>query len=228
MWPRPILIVADSRGRHLRPWLNREFRNDDFNLMWRGGLRIDQAADFAYEAIIDTRPQIIYILCGVCDLTRLTSRNPNHVVLRYNTVQDLVYHYMCSIDSAISRIFALHPLVGHYIMVVFPTLTGMDLSRYNRYPPGLFSPQQYILNVAVLRINRAITALNYAMHISTPFLATAVHPRRRQHNRFVYARLYDGCHLSYRLNSYWARRLYLNAMTNLARYNAFNSRNHES
>lgn len=212
MFPKPILIVAESRGRFLRPWLNREFRGTDFNLIWRGGLRIDQVADFAYQTILDTRPILIYILCGICDLTRLTSRRPNHAVLRYNSVHDCVYYFMCSIDSAISCIFALQELLGYHIMVIFPTMTGMDLGRYNRYPPGLYSPQQHVLNAAVLRINREITALNFSMSISTPFLATAVHPRRRQHNRFVYARLYDVCHLSYRLNAYWARRLHSNVV----------------
>lgn len=193
----------------------------NFNLIWRGGLRLDQVADFAHDAILATRPRIIYILCGICDLTRLTSRNPNHVTLRFTTAHELVYYYMCNVDLALSQIFAMNSLVGHHMMVIFPTMTGMDLRRYNRYPPGLFSPHQHILNIAILRINRAITALNYSMSISTPFLATAVHPRRRYHNRFIYARLYDGCHLSHRLNFYWARRLYQNATINLARYDSF-------
>lgn len=221
MQVKPILIVADSRGRHLRPWLNQEFTDVHFNLIWRGGLRLDQAADFAQNVILTTRPKIVYILCGICDLTRLTARNPNHVTLRFSTVHDLVFYYMSNVDLALANVFSLCPQIGHHIMVVFPTLTGMDLSRYNRYPPGLFSPQQHVLNESILRINRAITALNYSMSISTPFLATAVHPRRRYQNRFVYARLYDGCHLSYRLNYYWARRLYRNAIINLARYDAF-------
>lgn len=167
----------------------------------------------------------MYVLCGICDITRLTSRHPNRVTIRSNSVHELVMHYMRSVDSAMSGIFGMHQLLGYNIMVVFPTQTGMDIGRYNRYPPGLFCPLQPVLNIAILRINRAITAMNESMAISTPFLATAVHPRYRRRNRFAYCRLYDGCHLSRGANAYWARRLHANAMVNLAKYDSFDLMN---
>lgn len=218
MLPKPILVIADSRGRHLRASLGTVFTDLDFNIVWRGGLRLDQAADFAYDAILNTSPRIVYVLCGICDITRLTQRRPNRVDLCRGSVHELVMRYMAHLDIAMSQIFALQSIVGHYIMVVFPTQTGMSLARYNQFPPGLHHPMQPILNTAILRINREVTALNYSMAIRTPFLGTAVHPRRYHYNRFIYSRLYDGCHPSYRLTYYWARRLYLNALSNLDRY----------
>lgn len=151
MLPKPILIVADSRGRHLKTCLSYVFTDLDFNIVWRGGLRLNQAADFAYETIVTTRPRIVYVLCGICDITLLTRRNPNHADLRRGTAYDLVMHYMTHLDTDMAQIFALQTVVGHYIMVVFPTQTGMNLARYNRYPPGLHHPRQPILNAAILR-----------------------------------------------------------------------------
>lgn len=225
MIPKPILVVADSRGRFLQSGLQHMTHGHVFNVIWKGGLRLDQVTEFAFDTIVTTRPKIVYVLCGICNLTRLTSRHPNRVTLYLNSVHELVMNYMCNVDLAMSGIFGMHRVLGYKIMVVFPTQTGMDIGRYNRYPPGLFCPFQPVLNAAILRINRAITALNQSMAISTPFLATVVHPRCRRRNRFAYCRLYDGCHLSHRANAYWVRRLHANAMVNLARYDSFNLSN---
>lgn len=132
MIPRPILVIADSRGRFLQTGLRHLSHGHLFNVMWRGGLRLDQVTEFAFDAIVTTRPKVVYVLCGICDLTRLTSRHPNRVTLHLSSVHELVMHYMSSVDLAMSGIFGMHQILGYNIMVVFPTQTGMDIGRYNR------------------------------------------------------------------------------------------------
>lgn len=147
---------------------------------------------------------MIYVLTGICDITYLISRNPHSVALRQPTVQATVNHYMYGIDRAHQGIYSLHGSVGHPIMIIFPTITGMDIRRYNGYPEDLISPQQITLNRAVININRHLTAMNKSMGIYTPFLSTPVHPRCRHRYRFVYYHLVDGCHPSDHLCALWA------------------------
>lgn len=220
MWIK-ILIIADSRGRRLGHELDRAFENVDHKFIWRSGLTFRGIADFATDTVLSYKPHMIYILVGICDVTYLTSRDPWTVALRHPTIQSTVSHYMYGIDRAHQDLYSLHNLVGHKMMIIFPTLTGMDIGRYNAYPQGLISPQQVTLNRPVIRINRHITAMNRSMSIYTPFLATPVHPRCRRRYRFAYARLVDGCHPSDHLCFIWANKLFDNALRNVDKYPTF-------
>lgn len=217
MWIK-ILIIADSRGRRLGHQLDRVYEYVDYKLIWKSGLTLRGVPDFASDVILDFKPHMVYVLPGICDLTYLISRNPPSVALRYPTVQASVNYFMQGIDYAHQGIYSLHRIIGHQIMVIFPTLTGMDIRRYNGYPLDLSSPQQSTLNQSVININRAITGLNRSMGIYTPFLATPVHPRCRRRFRFAYARLTDGCHPSDHLCSLWADKLFANSLRNVDKY----------
>lgn len=213
-----ILIIADSHGRRLEHELDRVFEYEDYKLIWRSGLSLRSVTDFATDTVINYRPHLVYVMVGICDVTYLISRNPHSVALRHPTVQATVNHYMHGIDRAHQGIYALHNIVGHPIMIIFPTLTGMDIRRYNGYPQNLHSPQQTTLNQAVININRHVTAMNRSMGISTPFLSTPVHPRCRHRYRFVYSRLVYGCHPSDDLCALWANRIFMNALRNADKY----------
>lgn len=220
MWIK-ILIIADSRGRRLGHELDRAFEYVDYRLIWRSGLSLRGVPDFAADSILEFKPHMIYVLPGICDVTYLISRNPPSVALRHSTVQGTVNYYMHSIDRAHQGLYALSNSVGHPIMIIFPTLTGLDIRRYNGFPRNLISPQQSTLNQAVININRLVTAMNRSMGIFTPFLSTPVHPRCRRRYRFVYDRLVDGCHPSGHLCSIWANRLFTNALRNVDKYTTF-------
>lgn len=129
---------------------------------------------------------------------------------------------MYYLDKAHREIYSLKGMVGHDMMIIIPTLTGVDIGRYNAYPDDLKSPHQKILDNSILNINRIITATNNSMNIFTPFLATPVHPRCRRRNRFVYDKLYDGCHPSEELCATWTNKLFLNARRNADYYATYN------
>lgn len=224
MWIK-ILIIADSRGRRLGHELDRVFEYVDYKLIWKSGLSLRNVTDFAADAILDYKPHMVYVMLGICDVTYLISRNPHSVALRHPTVASTVNYYMHGIDRAHQGIYSLHVAVGHPIMIIFPTLTGMDIRRYNGYPYNLISPQQVTLNQAVININRLITAMNRSMGIYTPFLSTPVHPRCRHRYRFVYSRLTDGCHPSDELCALWANKIFANALRNVDKYSLFSLTN---
>lgn len=216
-----ILVIADSRGRYLGYELDKVFEYAYHKLIWRGGLTLNEAADFSRNSIISFKPHMIYLLVGICDITRIVTREPWSIGLRIPTVSGTVMNYMENLDKAHREIYSLSRAVGHQLMIVTPTQTGVDIGRYNSYPDDLVSPQQKTLNVAILNINRHVTALNRSMQIKTPFLANIVHPRCRRRNRFVPARLLDGCHPTPELCAIWAKIIFKNAMRNIDNYYTF-------
>lgn len=165
----------------------------------------------------------VIMVGNLCIPHVITSRESWSIGLRVPTVRGTVMNYMESLDKAHREIFQseLSRAVGHQLMIITPTQTGVDIGRYNSYPDNLVSPQQKTLNIAILNINRHVTALNRSMQIKTPFLANIVHPRCRRRNRFVPARLLDGCHPTPELCAIWARIIFKNAMRNIDNYHTF-------
>lgn len=223
-----VLFIADSRGKHLHYELSRYFNSPDcdYEFIWRGGLSLEQTADFARNTIITFKPNLIYILTGICTITRITSRDPWTAGLRSPSISGTISLFLTALDKAYQDIFSLSPLVGHPIMIITPTLSGMDFTVYNSYPDNLVSPHQRILNTAILDINRRIVTLNKSMSIKTPFLGSFIHPRCNHHNRFVYNKMLDGCHPSIELCQSWARKLWSNYCKNLSYYPTYFLINH--
>lgn len=219
--PVSTLFIADSRGRGLEAALRRIYTSSEYVLIWRKGLTLLETPDFAYESICNYKPILIYVLCGICDLTRISSRDPWTAALRLPTVNELVTSYMENLDWSLSHLFSLHAVIGYKPMIIYPTQTGLHFATYNSYPDDLISPSQVILDEAITIINRSIVSINRSMAISTPFLASSVHRRLRNKNRTSYAHLSDGCHPSEALSACWADKLYENMCVNLAKYDTF-------
>lgn len=168
--------------------------------------------------VLHLKPKIIYIINGICDLTYIRTRDPWTVAMVNPSPQGSVINYMTAVDQLHSELYSLSAQIGHQIMVVFSTQTGIDLGKYNGYPRDLISPEQGFLNRAILMINKRIFALNRSMGIVTPYLSSAVHIRCRGRYRFVSNKLYDGCHPSHELCEDWATKIRRNISSNFERY----------
>lgn len=48
-------------------------------------------------------------------------------------------NYIMKVDQLFANTFALSEFVGHYIMVIFSSQTGLDIGKYNGYPTELIS-----------------------------------------------------------------------------------------
>lgn len=223
-----ILLVADSRGRNLTQEISRFFNPSicKYDLIWRSGLRTEDVADFARASIEHFRPNIVYILTGICTLTKITSREPWTAGLRSPSVHGSVNLFLIAMDKAFQDIYSMSNIVGHPIMIVFPTQTGMNFTMYNNYPSDLISPHQKILNNAINEINRYIVSLNKSMLVKTPFLGSTTHPRCRHHFRSIFTKTTDGCHPTWELCQIWAYKLWRNAERNMDYYPTFSLVNH--
>lgn len=221
MADRPIMIVADSRGHYLGEHLYKTFVHLNYQLVWRNGLSLSQTPQQIRPFIRNTRPKIIILINGICDITYIKTREPWTVALRSRSAASIVYDYMNHIDYVHSQIYHMSDEIGHKIMVVFSTLTGMDMKVYNKYPDDLKSPEQPILDSAVNSINKHVKALNRSMQIATPLLASEVHRRCRGRYRMARGKLWDGCHPTTELCEKWANRIYENALINAHRYDNY-------
>lgn len=221
----PVLIVADSRGRLLERELQYELYDINYQLIWVKGLRLVNTSETIFNAVLRYRPKLIYLLNGVCDITYVRSRQPWSIALRHPDAHTTTTEYITAADQLLSELYSLSSRVGHHIMVIFSTQTGVDLSYYNGYPRELVSPEQGIMNQSIAMINRRIFAMNWSMGIITPYLSSAVHMRCRGKLRFAPNKLADGCHPTRQLCKEWALKLRRNILANLNGYDRYSLMN---
>lgn len=221
MSPCPVLIIADSRGRNLTTELNKFFHTTEYYLYWRKGLRLGQTAMEVSSIVLHIRPKMVYILNGICDLTKIRSYDPWTIAMRSVTAENAVNNYLLEVDSLLSQLYSLSANVGHPLMIIFAPLTGVNIGAYNQYPDDLPSPEQPTLNASIHMINKRIHALNTAMGIVTPPLSSATHQRCRGKYRFISRMLYDGCHPTQELCFYWAQKIYDNVQKNNDKYDRY-------
>lgn len=107
------------------------------------------------------------------------------MAMRSASISTTILEYMTHIDSVPSQLYQLSDEIGHNLMIIFSTLTGMEMGIYNKYPDNLKLPEQTILNRAIVTINKHIRALNRSMGIATPILASEVHRRCRGRYRLA-------------------------------------------
>lgn len=137
MADQPVLIVADSRGHYLGAHLHRAFIHLNYQLVWRNGLSLSQTPQQIMPIIRRTKPKIVILINGICDITYIKTRDPWTAALRSRSVTTIVNEYMNHLDFVHSQLYQMSNELGHKLMIVFSTLTGMDLKIYNKYPDNL-------------------------------------------------------------------------------------------
>lgn len=202
------------------------FSDIPFNLYWKKGLRLVDTYHHVAPIIRNLRPKLIYLLNGICDVTYLHSRDPWSVALQHPSIQGTVHAYMEAVDQALAQLFSLSNDIGYKPMVLFATLTGVDMAIYNNYPDDLVHPHQHILDNAINAINTNLIGVHKSMSVHTPLLSSAVHMRCRGKFRMASSKLLDGCHPTHKLCHTWAERLYHNAKLNLEQFDTFTLMNH--
>lgn len=225
MADRPVLIVSDSRGRLLDQALKNTLTDIPFHHVWQNGLRLSHSADFVTRVVLEMKPKLIYFLNGICDVTHIIHREPWTVAMRNISPEITCNNYMYAVDQLHASMFNLSSQVGHFLMIIFTSQTGIDIGKYNHYPDELISPEQKYLNKAILKINNNIQRLNKSVNVVTPFLASAVHTRCRGKHRMVSSKLEDGCHPSFDLCTTWANKLKANIIVNFSKYDHYSLTN---
>lgn len=210
------LIITDSRGRGLQSQIDKigTEEQSSIRVLAHSGAGYELAILKSHGTISITKPSIIIVLAGICDLT-FRNKTTKVTGLRFNTVDENVRHVM---DAAKSASELLKSTTQS--KVLFATLTGLDLADYN-YPPRRFMSsseykhhcstsktthkQQATLDMAVIEINRQITALNKDNAVPTVWTGGVVHLYNKRRHYHYYIRLTDGCHPDDQTKMEWAR-----------------------
>lgn len=210
------IIITDSRGAGLQQHLDRLDIIGGTTVLTHSGAGYEMAAIKSLSKIVETKPQIVIMLVGVCDLT-CRNKSTKYTSLRYHTMEENVNHVINSAKSS----YDLLKATGEFSLS-YATITGIDLADYN-YPARKYMdtiqykqyttttkthhPDQQTLNMSVLQINREITAINKKNNVPTTWVGGIVHAYFKNTNHHQYIRLYDGCHLNDNTKEAWAAQI---------------------
>lgn len=197
-----VLIVGDSRLRHLESRLNGTTLNIHFTVKMHPGARMANIALSAMTALSysDTY-HLVVIIGGINDLSKLVYTPTKHALPRYGNSHDLTNRTIDLFRESMSKIRRITE-----VPVVLSTLAGMDLAKYSPGYASLLHPLQRDFNKVLLEINNQIRGINRLENLDTINLAYPVHRCKGGGGRYTtqFSLLYDGLHPSEQLLSKWA------------------------
>ena len=129
-----VLVIADSRGKHLQRLLDELGHDMAFTVMVHRGAGMVRAVEGSRRVVTEFRPDLVIVIAGICDVT-LRDRHNKYTRLRYMDIDRAVEY---ATEQAKKAIVLLRELGVDYISLATPT--GVDLSRYNKEratPPAM-------------------------------------------------------------------------------------------
>ena len=200
----------------MAPILRATADTDETKVMSKPGATILRAVQVACNTITYYQPDLIIIIAGICNITK-KDRVTKTISLQHNTTDKIVTSVM---DDIVEARREIEKISGAWIS--FATITGADLTdinnknrrnmtdkEYRTYVDTVKTthPDQNILNNALYKLNREITAHNNLHHTPTTWMAEVVHPYLRGTHRSYYTRLADGCHPTGNTRKRWAHQI---------------------
>ena len=167
-----------------------------------------------YEETLDTKPNIVYVIGGLPDLTeKIRDRAYEEVIYNESTFTTTpkIIHTITTIADHIRHLNAIP---------CFATISPMSLDTWNntRMQQGKTSyllhhrqypTMNYLLNETIMDINNEIMDINSGNNVITPNLAAQIIKKRgkdREH-RIKYSKMVDGCHPTKDIITKWIQDL---------------------
>lgn len=203
------LIISDSRGKGLEPFITK-YTNTLVYVSIHSGAGLYDSVLRAKSDIIRLRPQRIYIISGVNNLT-LMDRKTRKIEIRDRDINRATENFLEELRN-IQHLISTLPLDCPEIVVA--PITGLSIATYNN-EPNTSSTDQDILNATVIRINMKVTEFNEERNQTTPWMASYIHRYYRKKYHFTYGKLsQDGCHLTDEARDFWGYKLAIAMDTN--------------
>lgn len=201
-----VLIVGDSRMRHLQAFLNNTTLNINYTVITLPGATLRRIASAAIaELNVNYSYHLTIIAGGINDMTMIRYIPSRHARPRINSIESLVCRTVREMRHCVEDVRA-----HSYMPVALATLSGMSLTQYS---PDLYhflyNYQPYI-DQAITQINHRVRGINRLNSLRSPDLSSAVN-RCAGHNgryRTHYSYLYDGLHPGYLLRRTWAQNIH--------------------
>lgn len=178
-----LVVICDSRGRHLQEYL----ATDSIRVLFYSGARLNDLLYRSRDKCLKLNPKYILILGGICDMS-IKDPSTGHIDLVTKNETELLDHMCSALTSAWEQARVMYP--GKE--VIFSGLCGMDLNKYN----GLegYNSHQRVIDSVIDQLNHYIVSLNYQAGVYQP-KTSKVHKRsNHKGHRNQYRLLSDGIH----------------------------------
>lgn len=201
-----VLIVGDSRMRHLEAFLSNTTLNIQYKVITLPGATLRRISAAAIDELnADYSYHLTIIAGGINDLTMIRNIPQRHARPRWNSVTTLVRRTVREMRLCIENVY------NHsYMPVALATISGMSLAEYS---PGLrhflYTYQPYI-DQAIIQINHQVRGINRLNSLRSPDLSSAVNRCVGRNGRYRshYTYLFDGLHPGYLLRRIWAQNIH--------------------
>ena len=195
-----IVVITDSRGRHLESELNAEMDTPIY-VEVLSGKKFQDCIPVVEDIMSNFWVDAFYIAMGINNLTYYDPISKTCTLL-YETPIELAFHLVNTIRATLTELKGLYP----DIPVIVNSLYGMNLAVYHNR--GYYSQtEQQTLDTAIDLINTEIIQINHENGVLTPHTSNVIHRynRTKKANDSLYHRLYDGLHPSYSTQAHIAR-----------------------
>ena len=166
-----VLIIADSRGRHLQSVIDEQLTDFSTRTLVHPGAGYEMAVIKSIPAIRQYKPDLILVFAGICDIT-WKSKSTKVISLRNRQVVDNVTHVLSAVKSSHDLLRAQ----GDH-RISYATITGVDLVDCNHPLRAMMNgmeyaaycestkqchPDQKLLNASIVEINKKLVKFNKA------------------------------------------------------------------
>lgn len=200
-----VLVVGDSRVRFLQEQLNNTTLNLEFVVFVLPGANFQRIVlKTMVEISMDTDYQLIILIGGINNLTRLHFNPARHIRPRYRNMNSMVYNVTNYMRNGVAQIRQITTTP-----VVIGSLVGVRLLSYSACRRRELLYQQPLIDGAIVRINCLIRGINRLNDIQTLDLLSHVHRCMGHGGRYStrYIHLHDGLHPGQRLLEIWASKI---------------------
>lgn len=200
-----VLIIGDSRTKHLSQVLNKTTLNIIYHVVTVSGARMRRIALRAITELgFYNGYHLIILTAGINDVSKLVWHPSRRAVPRYDSVHKIVECTVYEMQNAVERVrrFTATP-------VLLASLSGMDLTKYTPWFYGELYPLQPLIDKSIILLNHRIRGINRRYGCSTPDLSSDTnrcHGRGGSY-RTHYLYLVDGLHPGFLLRERWANKI---------------------
>lgn len=197
-----VLVVGDSRLRHLESHLNSTSLNIQFTVKSTPGARmanitLSTLAALSYSDVY----QLVIVSGGINDMSKLVYLPTKHALPRYGNSVELVENSLNAFRVSMDKIRATFDTPA-----ILATVPGMNFATYSPEYADILTPIQGSFNRSVVEINSRIRGINRLANLDTVNLAYPVYRCKGGGGRYTtqFSYFYDGLHPTEQLLDRWA------------------------
>ena len=207
-----VLIIKDSRARHLEPLINQQLLDRHINatvvvlcIPWG---TIECMTKRGWRLLNNQHFDLTILFGGVCDLSHKTRTGV--LVPIFHSMPALVNYFTNILHWSWSYLHTACP------NIIIAPLIGLHLDTVNLVTANVITildPYQTIIDNSIRHVNAVVQSINMATGGIAPWLSNTIHMVQHATRYHRYNRLRDGLHPTSYLLNIWATK-FVNSIRN--------------